>query len=349
MENSLLRMMGIQRVDITDTGLPASMQKPDVRRRKRNDTKIHSKIDVDFYGSLRNNWVMRYVSYLYISLVVATISFASYRASYDSATFYAHKTSYLELALTPNLPFCEQPFVATQYMAQGASAMAHLPYVPSLLLGISYASPEIMPTLNVHSNSYAADNRTLLWLQFALHLFTSVGGHMLPNPRAIFCQEISIALAFALLYKIFILTTSESTKRRIGVCNVSAFVGACIVGHLAFGLMPIIFMCFSLVVVLQFIVKDSFGLITQHGRRVLLCIFVVTSLVLVVETVCCEWLQQYVSTKCPYHVVFDLLFWQVLGSAVDVVVLSPRPSKFLLASKEPTVPCDPPLLFDEGS
>jgi hypothetical protein len=340
MEDSLLHMMGIKRDDITDTELPVSMRKPEVRRRKRaskNDAQIHSKIDVDFYGSLRNNWIMRYVSCLYISLVVATISFASYRTSYDSAFFYAQQTLYLELALTPNLPFCEPPFVATQYMAQGASAMAHLPYVPSLLLGISYASPELMPALNVHSNIYASENRALLWLQFSLHLFTSVGGHMLPNPRAVFCQEISIALAFALLYKIFALTTTESAKRRIGARNVTAFVTACIIGYLTVGLMPIIFTCFLLVVVMQFVVKDSFGLITPHGRRVLLYIFGVASTVLVLETVCCDWLFQHVSSKCPYHLLFDLLFWQVLGSAVDVVVLSPRPSKFLLASGEPTV------------
>ena len=65
-------------------------------------------------------------------------------------------------------------------------------------------------------------------------------------------------------------------------------------------------------------------LITPHGRDILFRLFALSVCVLGLETAGCEWLHINVSVECPYHVLFDLLFWQVLGSAVDVVILSPR-------------------------
>ncbi|MFY7729256.1 MAG: hypothetical protein ACOVRN_07050, partial [Flavobacterium sp.] len=32
---------------------------------------------------------------------------------------------------------------------------------------------------------------------------------------------------------------------------------------------------------------------------------------------------------CPLYPAFDILFWQVLASSVDVVILSPRPGRFI--------------------
>ena len=228
---------------------------------------------------------------------------------------------------TPNLPFCEKPFSVTPFMAQGASAIAHLPYVPALLLGISYASHEMCPTLNPDCYSYTHENRLFLWIQFALQLFTSVGGHMIPNPRVVLSQEISIALSFILLYNFFNLTTPQKSKSAIDSQTVSMVIALCVSGFLTVGLIPVMAVGFIIASTLEFIIPGAFSLLTPKGRLILLYSFLTCAVSLLIETIGCNWL---FSDDCPWHVIFDILFWQVLGSAVDVVILSPRPGRFLL-------------------
>jgi hypothetical protein len=322
MERVLENCMGIEHDDITETMEPIAMRLrsknkgsdwDDLRRHvyytevEDDNDCIHSSINVKPYMSVFDNTYVRWFLQGYFVLALVSISYNTYH--------FILSDEYITNAITPNLPFCETPFASTQYMAQGASALAHLPYVPALLLGISYASSEIMPSVEQH--------RGLLWTQFALQLFTSVCGHMIPNPSAVFCQEISIGLAFVLLYQIFMATTSESAKREFGWTNVVLFIATCLAGYLIIGLMPIVFMSFAIVMVFCIAFPDAFGLITPYGRHILLRIFGLSVCVLALETAGCEWLNANVSVECPYHLLFDLLFWQVLGSAVDVVVLSP--------------------------
>ena len=259
---------------------------------------------------------------LYAGLVLLSISAATYN-------WFATNESYIEIASTPNLPFCEKPFAITPYMAQGASAIAHLPYVPALFLGISYASPEMCYTLNPECSEFAHENRLFLWVQFALQLFTSVGGHMIPNPRAVLSQEISIALAFILLYNFFNLTTPQKSKQLIDAKTVSMIIAMSVAGFLSVGLIPIIFVGFGVALSLELIVPDAFGLLTPDARLALLYPFAACVGTLLIETVGCNWLMSNISYTCPWHVAFDILFWQVLASSVDVVILSPRPGRFI--------------------
>jgi hypothetical protein len=336
MERILEASMGIEQDDITDTTEPIAMRLRSSRRRKSDfvpdkqndysewddlrrhmyyteddDDTVHSTIRVEPYMAVFDNAFIRWFLYVYFVLTFGSVAYETY----NSAIFAHLSDAYIANALTPNLPFCETPFASTQYMAQGASALAHLPYVPALLLGISYASSEIMPTVEQH--------RGLLWTQFALQLYTSVCGHMLPNPSAVFCQEISIGLAFVLLYQIFLATTSETAKQQFAWTNVVLFIATCLAGYLILGLMPIVFMSFAIVMVFCIAFPDAFGLITPYGRHILLRIFGLSVCVLALETAGCDWLNANIGTDCPYHLLFDLLFWQVLGSAVDVVILSP--------------------------
>jgi hypothetical protein len=75
---------------------------------------------------------------------------------------------------------------------------------------------------------------------------------------------------------------------------------------------------------------DAFGLITLDGQNILFSIFALASSVLVMETLGCDWFMENVSLNYPYHLLFDLLFWQVLGSAVDVIIMSPKNGHFVL-------------------
>ena len=282
---------------------------------------IHSRFEVDFYKDIRyvlSSSQFNLVFYSYVSFVAMTMSLAAYELSLDG--------SYVEFLKTPNLPFCEKPFSVTPFMAQGASAMAHLPYVPALLLGIGYASPEMCGTLNPECNSYAHENRLFLLIQFALQLFTSVSGHMIPNPRAVMSQEISIALSFILLYNFFNLTTPQKTRNMIDSQTVSMVIAVCVSGFLTVGLLPVIAVAFITAATLEYIIPGAFSLLTPKSRLILLYSFLTCAVSLLIETIGCNWL---FSDECPWHIVFDLLFWQVLGSAVDVVILSPRPGRFL--------------------
>ena len=261
---------------------------------------------------------------LYAGLVFLSISAATYN-------WITMNGNYVDIISTPNLPFCEKPFAITPYMAQGASAIAHLPYVPALFLGISYASPEMCDTLNPECSEFARENRLFLWIQFALQLFTSVGGHMIPNPRAVLSQEISIALAMILLYNFFNLTTPQQSKQMIDAQSVSTIIAISVVGFLSVGLMPIIFIGFAVALSLELVVPNAFGLLTPDARLALLYPFLACIGTLLIETVGCSWLMDNISASCPWHVAFDILFWQVLASSVDVVILSPRPGRFITA------------------
>jgi len=242
---------------------------------------------------------------LYAGLVLLSISAATYN-------WFAMNESF---ASNPEL----QLFAITPYVARSTSAIANLPYIPALFLGISYASPEMCDTLNPLRSEYANDNRLFLWIQFALQLFTSVG----PNPCAAFNQEISTGLAFILLYNFFNLTTPNQSKQLIDAKAASIIIAMSVTGFLSVGLMPILFVGFALALSLELVVPNAFGLLTPDARLALLYPFGACVLTLLIDTLRC------MGNVCPLPVAFDILFWQVLASSVDVVILSPRPGRFI--------------------
>lgn len=299
----------------------------DVDETERNDRNV-SNFFTSFYDDMSSNfvfkpkyeWLVAINVYFFVSGL-----FAIYISFQPSINF--------EQAMTPNLPFCETPFAMTPYMAQGASAMAHLPYVPVLLLAIGSVSPETIPSLDNKSNHRAPKIKQMLWNQIALQTITSMGGHMLPNPRVVMNQEISIAVSFMLLYSFFDLTTPKKTRWIIDFGTFASVGVLSIVGYLWFGLMPVIFTVFAASLAMSYTIKDAFGLLTPYSRSSLLYIFVPTAAVLAVETVACDWLLANVSYLLPWHLLFDILFWQVLGSAIDVIVISPVPGRFMVDDK----------------
>jgi hypothetical protein len=280
---------------------------------------IHSCLSFDY--SIQSQLLQIMVS---IPFIVGTIS---YGVVYFKKYLNELASSYIQEALTPNLPFCEEPFAMSPYMAQGASALAHLPYIPLFLLGVSYMCPVIIPTLQ---STYSKEIKSFLMFQSMLQLFTSIGGHILPNPRVVMNQEISILLAFVCLFKILKLTTSSKASELVNLNVFSTVAIVSVVCYLTIGLMPVIFTCFAVSLGLGIYIKDAFGLLTDYGKNVLLATFVPSACVLVLETFGCSWLQTNISTVVPWHLVFDILFWQVMSTTVDLVVISPRPGLFLL-------------------
>ena len=281
------------------------------------------------------DWDKCLFTFIYFSVMITNAFVVYIILSYSNTFIYAVENavvSYVDMATTPNLPFCETPYAVTPMMAQGASALAHLPYVPAFLLGISYGSPETIPMLDSNNNiygKYAENTRQLLWTQFALQLTTSVGGHMLPNPRAVLNQETSIIMAFYFLFSFLELTTPKKSKFLFKQKSFLIFTSLFMIGYFVIGLMPIIFTGFITTILLSFVIEDAFGLITAQGRTILLATFAPTAIILLIETASCSWLLTNVSVQVPWHLVFDIMFWQVVGSVIDVIVISPRPGKFL--------------------
>ena len=271
---------------------------------------IHSRFEVDFYKEIRyvlTSFQFNFIFYSYMAFVGLSMAITTYNWSLDES-----------YTTTPNLPIYEKPFSVTPFVEKRSSAIAHLPYVPSLLLGISYASPEMCVTLDPECNSYAHENRLFLWIQFALQLFTSVGGQNLTDGLS---QQISIGLSFILLYNFFNLTTSNSSKSKVDSHIVSMVIALCVPGFLTIGLLPVMLVGFIVASSLEFIIPGAFSLLTPKGRLILLYSFLTYTVSLLIETIGCV---------SHWHVVFDLLFWQVLGSVIDVMILSPRPGRFLL-------------------
>jgi len=282
------------------------------------------------------DWDKCLFTFIYFSVMVSNV-FALYLfLSFVNTIVPSVQTaliSYVDLATTPNLPFCEAPFSVTPLMAQGASALAHLPYVPAFLLGLSYESPETIPMLDPNNNiygKYTENTRQLLWTQFALQIITSIGGHMLPNPRAVLNQEMSIILAFSFLFSFLELTTPKKSRYLFKQKSFVIFTSLFMLGYFVIGLVPIIFTGFVATVLLSFVIEDAFGLITVQGRTILLATFAPTAIILLIETASCSWLLANVSNEVPWHIAFDIMFWQVVGSVIDVIVITPRPGKFLL-------------------
>ena len=154
---------------------------------------------------------------------------------------------------------------------------------------------------------------------------------MLPNPRMVLNQEISISLAFAFLYLFFDFTTADKWLIDFGAFASVTVIS--ITGYLCFGLMPIIFTLFIVAVSLSYMISSAFGLLTDYSNKLLLSIFIPTAIILAIETVACDWLQSNISYLLPYHLLFDILFWQVLGSAIDIIIVSPVPGRFLRQHK----------------
>ncbi len=206
--------------------------------------------------------------------------------------------------------------------------MAHLPFVPSIILGLTYFEPGIIPTLNpkVHGKR-AKDARRILWLQFALQAYTGIFGHAIPNPRVVFNQEMSISLAFTLLFALVRYSTPEE-KNVIGWKLALGLTVAPVMMFLTVGLLPVVFLSFFAAIFVGSTFEGAFGKFTPAADRLLLSVFVPTVAILGVETFACEYLQQEVGATVPWHLLFDLLFWQVVGTALDVVVIAP-PGRFM--------------------
>ena len=197
--------------------------------------------------------------------------------------------------------------------------LAHLPYIPTFLLCTSYAYPEIIDTLNVNTSSDAITIRLFLWFQFILQGFASFGRSMGP----LIFEEMMLILGTAMFYVLFQLATPTTTSVMIDIDRFATLLHVLVAGYLLYGLNTVLFIIFGLIVVLQPFVRDAFSLITSEGYTILLY----TAVPVLVANVLCI-------VVPSSQIVCDILLFQVMGSVVDFIIISPRPGMLLLSYTE---------------
>jgi len=193
--------------------------------------------------------------------------------------------------------------------------LAHLPYIPTFLLCTSYAYPEIIDSLNVNTSSNAIMIRLFLWFQFILQGFASFGRSLGP----LIFEEMMLILGMSMFYIFFQLATPTKTARSIDIDRFATLLHVLVAGYLLYGLNTVSFIIFGLIVVLQPFVRDAFSLITSEGYTILLY----TAVPILITNVVCIVIP-------ATQIVCDILLFQVMGSVIDFILISPRPGMLLL-------------------
>ena len=231
-----------------------------------------------------------------------------------------------------DLPFCEPPYEYSAYISQPVSMLAHLPFVPLTLLA----------TIKPH---IASPQARLLLLQSALQAWTAFAGHALSNPRVVYTQEVSILLVGLAFHAFFESLHEKSTKGgkapttggllggAIGgpANEVLAVVGITLAWYLSFGLPSAISVGLVLLTLVLYLGgEDAFGKLSKPAIKTLAISTPLIFALLGAEVASCKSLLQL--ARAPWHVVFDILFWQVYWTLLDVVALA-KPGSSLVVDK----------------
>ena len=220
---------------------------------------------------------------------------------------------------TNTLPFCEVSYSFNSYIPQLASALAHFPYVPITLYSIGKTAPSVIPNIN------GKDINNHITIQLLLQLVTMVG-HIVPNPRSFLIQEFSIFLTLYWIYSFIKITTTteQQPPKSVMIGGISLITASMWI----IGLQTTINL--GIVIVGSFLASGYkiMNKLTKKSFRVVLSLFFSSFAVLALEDMYCDYLISTVP-DFPWHLIFDVLFWQVVGSASCVIVLSQADGKWI--------------------
>ena len=212
-----------------------------------------------------------------------------------------------------NLPFCESPYALSPYVPQLASAAAHFPYIPLMMLGVLWGAPSVFKA----SADTIRTAKSMLLIQLVLQSATCVG-HIIPNPRTLLIQEVSIIATMSyLIYVHHAFTAGMKYRFRTSLLISGVMVG----GFITVGLMPLISISTICVGTTVVFIPNAFDKLTRRSARLLMGLMCFAIAELLVEESQCARLMS-VSTTFPWHVVFDILFWQVIATIPPMILLS---------------------------
>lgn len=170
-------------------------------------------------------------------------------------------------------------------------------------------------------------------------MWTALAGHALGNPRAVRTQEVSIVLV-GLAFHAFVQSIAAAPRPnappagvlggRLGEpCNevLATCVGVCL-WYLAFGLASAIVVGF--VVIAAIVVHANiFGRLSPVAVTTLAVATPLMFCMLGVEVAFCATLLRV--SRAPWHVPFDVVFWQGYWSIIDVIALAKPGSVWLVS------------------
>ena len=263
----------------------------------------HSRLDFDFYKYLDDHDLCRTIVLgTYCLSFIAMIGVMSYPLYEWVLESYTANSSSIVL-------------YTTSIQSECSRFLAHLPYIPSFLLGISYTYPDTISSLNVNINHDAHLVRMFLWFQFWLQAFASVGRGL----GTILFEEMVIMFGTSMVYTLFQLSSPTKTSELITVNRFSTVLCLLVSGYLLYGLNSTIFLIFGLIMTMYPFLQDAFSLITLDGYAI-----VVYTFIPVIST-------YVISIAFPsIQIVYDILLCQVMGSIVDFIIISPRPGMLML-------------------
>jgi hypothetical protein len=201
-----------------------------------------------------------------------------------------------------------------------ASALAHFPYVAIVLVTIHKSAPGII-------NGFTQEKINFLMLEIALQLVTLVG-HVVPNPKSFMIQEMSIVLTLSWIYKFCCLTTTrdQQPNQQILLFGVLGLV----LGMYVVGLQPAIFVGLVIIIGLFATGHRVLNKLTSKSKLLLGALSGLTFFTLGIEGMFCSSLSNWMAI--PWHLPFDILFWQVIGSMTNVLILAPQGSSWIKKS-----------------
>ena len=209
-----------------------------------------------------------------------------------------------------NLPFCENPYVYSNYLPQFISAIAHFPYLPLFIL-FTYNN-----LLNIC--------RKFILIQIGLQLITMVG-HLVNNPYYYYIPELSEITSVFYLFQFFNITSSENKKINIVVPIFSSI--SFIVCNYLFNLYISIFIHFTLLSVYLYNYNISDRL-SRRYKIFLYFLYIFSFFILGIEVIFCENLLKY-SSNFPWHICFDFLFWQISSNILLLGIINTNLKKIL--------------------
>ena len=267
----------------------------------------HSRINFEFYSHMENQE-------LYRTFVLAL--YGMFFTSVACITALPLYTWVLEM-------YEENSRTMTVYIVpvyyDSSRIVSYFPYIPSFLLSVSYLYPSMISTLNVHNNGDAILTRSVLWLQFWLQVFASYGDVF---EQHIF-EEISIVVGLTIVFLIFRLTSPEDTARLFNLTLFSTLILLVAIGYILYGLSCTIFLIVGIVMTLKPFLNNGFALITVDGR-ILLYSAIIPCIVM-----------YGISIVFPsLTTLYNVLCSQLMGGVVDLILISPRPGKYLIGLED---------------
>lgn len=232
------------------------------------------------------------------------------------------------------LPFCEAPYQFSKHVAQLPSAILHMPLVLVAMLWCRRRELRAMRPEQLH---------VLVGL-FVFQMWTGIG-HIVPNPRKLFVQDISIVMSMFVL-RGFVNAMTSNRSQHVGDAVFLKMLVFMLSSYAVFGLMPtIIGAAVMYVTCLNFMfnvkkvcqpgcaqrslrsaIRSTMPDLTDRGKVVLGLLLALSVTVLALEVHLCRLLLAY-SSSVSWHAPFDLMFWQGFWALVAVAAMS-KPGSF---------------------